>query len=189
MFAAAFELLLGADVVDVGAAALVELAAALEDADALEAEAEEADEDDDAEEADALEPVVEADADAEEEPVEAVADAVPVLVPVAPLMPKLGEKLMLLGLLSSMISMVYWKVFTLLAGMVKVAVSEEAGTLPAKEVSRGIKDSSRAKESTRNILASTIPLSGVMPLPDCCSLMVTVPLEGLAQVIVCGSPA
>lgn len=105
MFAAALELLFGAEVVDVGIASLVELAAALsvELAAALDEAAADADADADA---DALS-VVEADADAEAVPDETVEEGVPVLVPVAPLMPKLGEKLMLLGFVSSTISMVY----------------------------------------------------------------------------------
>lgn len=49
-------------------------------------------------------------------PVAEAVDADPVAVPVAPVMPKLGEKLMLLGFVSSMISMVYWNEFTSSAG-------------------------------------------------------------------------
>lgn len=45
-------------------------------------------------------------------PVTDAVDADPVAVPVAPVMPKLGEKLMLEGFVSSMISMVYWNEFT-----------------------------------------------------------------------------
>lgn len=58
----------------------------------------------------------------------------PVVVPVAPWMPKLGEKLMLVGSVSSMISMVYWKVLTSsAAGIVRVAVPSAAVT-PAREM-------------------------------------------------------
>lgn len=45
-------------------------------------------------------------------PVIDAVDADPVAVPVAPVMPKLGEKLMLEVFVSSMISMVYWNGFT-----------------------------------------------------------------------------
>ena len=51
-----------------------------------------------------------------DEPLEAVS----VVVLVAPVMPKLGEKLMLEELVSSMISMVYWKVLTWSGWTVKV---------------------------------------------------------------------
>lgn len=50
--------------------------------------------------------------------------------------------------------------------MVNVAVPAEAGTM-----------------------ARTMPESGVMLEPDCCSLMVTSPLEGFVHVMVCGEPA
>ena len=62
----------------------------------------------------------------------AVADPVrlPVAVPWALGMPKLGEKLISLGLVSSMISIVYWKLFTCEGSTVKVAVPSAAGTPP-----------------------------------------------------------
>lgn len=65
-----------------------------------------------------------------DDPVSDAEVTVPVVVPVAPTMPKLGEKLMLVGSESSMISMVYWKVLTWEASTVKVAVPSEAG-MPA----------------------------------------------------------
>ena len=54
-------------------------------------------------------------------------EAVAVVVPSAPVMPKLGEKFMLEESESSMISMVYWKLFTAAGSTVKVAVPSEAG--------------------------------------------------------------
>jgi len=93
-----------------------------------------------------------------EEPVAEPVKADPVAVPVAPWMPKLGEKLMLLGLVSSMISIVYWKELTsAAAGILRVAVPPEAGMA----------------------LAKVMPPSGVTGC--CCSLMVTVPLDGLVH--------
>ena len=65
-------------------------------------------------------------------PVMDAVDADPVAVPVAPVMPKLGEKLMLLVFVSSMISMLYWSEFTSAAsGIWRVALPMEAG-IPAK---------------------------------------------------------
>jgi len=65
-------------------------------------------------------------------PVMDAVDADPVAVPVAPVMPKLGEKLMLLVFVSSMISMLYWNEFTSAAsGIWRVALPMEAG-IPAK---------------------------------------------------------
>jgi len=90
----------------------------------------------------------------------------PVAVPVAPEIPKLGEKLMLVGSVSSMISMVYtWELTSPAGGIWRVAVPSEAG-IPE---------------------ASTAPESGVTG--SCCSLMVTVPDEGFVHVIVRGCPA
>lgn len=64
-----------------------------------------------------------------------------------------------------MISMLYWELFTWSAGIVNVAVLVEAWTL-----------------------ATVMPVVGVTPEP-CCSLIVTVLLEGFVQVIVMGWPA
>lgn len=53
----------------------------------------------------------------------------PVAVPVAPWIPKLGEKLMLLGLVSSIISIVYtWELTSWAGGIWRVAVPSEAAT-------------------------------------------------------------
>jgi len=65
-----------------------------------------------------------------------------------------------------MISMLYWELLTSSAGMVNVAVFAEAGT------------------AVRRVM----PDVGVTPEP-CCSLIVTVELEGSSQVMVKGWPA
>jgi len=72
----------------------------------------------------------------------------------------------LLGFVSSTISMVYSNVSTSFAGTVNVAVIAEA-SIP---------------------LATTRPLLGLIAEP-CCSLIVTVPLDGFVHVIVVGCPA
>lgn len=64
-------------------------------------------------------------------PVMDAVEADPVEVPVAPVMPKLGEKFMLVASVSSMISMVYWNELTSAAsGIWRVALPMEAG-IPA----------------------------------------------------------
>jgi len=100
------------------------------------------------------------------EPVEVAEPvATPVAVPVAPEIPKLVEKLMLVGSVSSMISMVYrWELTSPAGGIWRVAVRSEAGTL-----------------------ASIRPESGVTG--SCWSLMVTVPGEGSVHEMVKGWPA
>lgn len=109
-------------------------------------------------------------------PVMEAVEADPVAVPVAPVMPKLGEKFMLVASVSSMISMVYWNEFTSAAsGIWRVALPMEAGipAVVALEVEH------EQVNQVGNLQARTIPLSGVM---GCCtSLMVTVPEEGLVQ--------
>jgi hypothetical protein len=123
------------------------------------------------------------------EPVE-VAEPVttPVAVPVAPAIPKLGEKLMLLGLLSSMISMVYtWELTSPAGGICTVAVPSEAG-MPA--TSRWVWvsiASGKHNAGSVHLQARTTPESGVMG--SCWSLMVTVLLEGFVHTRVRGWPA
>ena len=65
-------------------------------------------------------------------PVDEATEALSVFVLCAPTTPKLGEKLMLVGSVSSMISMVYWKELTWLGSTVKVKVPSEAG-IPARQ--------------------------------------------------------
>jgi len=65
-----------------------------------------------------------------------------------------------------MISMLYWELLTSSAGMMKVAVLAEAGTAVKR----------------------VMPDVGVTPEP-CCSLIVTVELEGSLQVMVKAWPA
>ena len=80
----------------------------------------------------------------------------------APTTPKLGEKLMLVGSVSSTISMVYWKELTWLGSTVKVAVPSEAGTL-------AVDGSVLAHliEGGFYLHTRVMPESGVMLLPDC----------------------
>ena len=68
--------------------------------------------------------------------------------------------------------------------MVTVAVRADAGMLAMKVVLTG--GSLRSKGSC-DLQAKMIPLSGVTG--SCCSLMVTVPLDGLVQSRVRGWPA
>jgi len=65
-----------------------------------------------------------------------------------------------------MISMLYWELLTSSAGITKVAVWSAAFTA----------------------VRTVMPVSGVTPEP-CCSLIVTVLLEGSVQVMVMGCPA
>ena len=74
--------------------------------------------------------IEEAEAEADAPEVEAAVEADATVVPVAPMMPKLGEKFMFEELVSSIISMVYWNELTDEAGIVKVADMEEAGMEP-----------------------------------------------------------
>jgi hypothetical protein len=73
--------------------------------------------------------------DVDELPVTDADELVSTAVLCAPWIEKAGEKLMLVGSVSSMISMVYMLVFTWLGSMVKVAVSAEAGMLAEYQVS------------------------------------------------------
>ncbi len=68
-------------------------------------------------------------------PVDDATEELSVAVLCAPTTPKLGEKLMLEGLASSMISMVYWKELTWLGSTVKVKVPSAAGIAARNEVS------------------------------------------------------
>lgn len=110
---------------------------------------------------------------AEDEP-DAEADAP---VPVAPETVKPVLKLMLLVLESSTISKLYWLLFTSSAGMVKVAVSAEAGTLAALVSERSHRDLQLDSH------ARTMPEPGVTS-PPWVRRMVTVPLLGLLHVMV-----
>lgn len=65
-------------------------------------------------------------------PVDEATDALSVFVLCAPTIPKLGEKLILDGSVSSMISMVYWKELTWSGSTVNVKVPSEAG-IPARQ--------------------------------------------------------
>lgn len=81
-------------------------------------------------------------------PVTDAVEADPVAVPVAPVMPKLGEKLMLEVFVSSMISMVYWNEFTSAAsGIWRVALPMEAG-IPAVVSSEKSGGNRQAEELT-----------------------------------------
>jgi len=136
--------------------------------------------------------------DTEEEPDDAVpvaetVDALTLAVPVAPSMPKLGEKLMLLVSVSSMISMVYTCELTSFAGgIVRVAVSSEAG-IPSAHDQQGTsvylatQRGKQVSQDSSDLPANVIPPSGL--IGSCCSLMVTVPGEGFVHWMVKSVPA
>jgi hypothetical protein len=81
-----------------------------------------------------------------------------------------------------MISMLYWEELTSSARMVKVAVLSEAGTPARTSVSMEL------YVEMRDVLRRMMPESGVTAEP-CCSLIVTVLLEGSVHVMVKGWPA
>jgi len=100
------------------------------------------------------------------EPVSLAVPVVTVPVMLAPAIVKPVEKLTFVEFVSSMISKLYWASLTWFPGMMKVAVRADAST----------------PESTMR------PVSEVTPAP-CCSLIVTVPLDGSLHVIVVGTLA